>query len=255
MTCADVEPLISAYVDGELDLDRSIALEAHVAGCAACTQRIAGFRSLSAALRTAPYFTAPMGLEASVRAVAERAGGRTLTDRRGVSRWLAVAAGIGLLVAGAGSALYRGAMISSEGTAQAVVASHVRSLMAEHLTDVTSTDRHTVKPWFAGRLDFSPVVVNLASDGFPLAGGRLDYIDGHPAAALVYRRGGHVINVIVWPVAGSDAAVRRSSDPRGYQLLTWTRHRTAWWVVSDLAAPDLAAFASKLRDEVGQAGG
>jgi anti-sigma factor RsiW len=251
MTCADVEPLIGAYVDGELDLERSIEIEAHIADCPACTARLASLRSLSAELQRVPYFSAPTGLVASVRAGAAPSS----TLRRSSPRasralpWLVAAASIAVAVASIGSLLTRRQMATFEGTGQVVVANHVRSLMAGHLTDVTSTDRHTVKPWFAGHLDFSPVVVDLA------AGGRLDYVDGHAAAALVYKRGGHVINVFVWPVAEADRALRQSSDPRGYHLFTWTRHQNTWWVVSDLGAAELAGFASKLMDEVGRAGG
>jgi anti-sigma factor RsiW len=257
MTCADVEPLIGAYVDGELDLERSVELEAHIAGCPVCTARVASLRSLSAAVRTAPYFSAPPGLVSSVRAVsAPSSPVRSASSRAGrLFPWLVAAASVAIAVASVSSLVIRRQTMSFESTRQAVVASHVRSLMGEHLTDVTSTDRHTVKPWFAGRLDFSPVVVDLAADGFPLSGGRLDYVEGHAAAALVYKRGGHVINVFVWPVADADRALQQSSDPRGYHLFSWTRHQTTWWVVSDLGAAELADFASKVRAEVDRAGG
>jgi anti-sigma factor RsiW len=118
--------------------------------------------------------------------------------------------------------------------------------MGNHLTDVASSDRHTVKPWFAGRVDFSPTVVDLANDGFPLVGGRLDYIDHHASAALVYRRREHVINVFVWPRAdGSPSHVTRS-DARGYHVISWTRGGVAVWIVSDLALVELDDFARKL---------
>ena len=257
MTCADVEPLIGAYVDGELDLERAIAVESHVAGCSACTARVTTLRSLSAVVRHAPYFSAPPGLVSSVRAASTPSSRmRPASSRAGrLFPWLVAAASVVIAVASVSSLVIRRQTTSFESTAQAVVASHVRSLMGDHLTDVASTDRHTVKPWFAGRLDFSPVVVDLAADGFPLSGGRLDYVEGHAAAALVYKRGGHVINVFVWPVADADRALRQSSDPRGYHLFMWTRHQSTWWVVSDLGAAELADFASKLMAEVDRAGG
>jgi anti-sigma factor RsiW len=257
MTCADVEPLIGAYADGELDLERALAVEAHLAGCPACTARVTTLRSLSAAVRRAPYFSAPAALVSSVRPASTLSSQVRPSGPRsgGLLPWLVAAASVAIAIASVSALVLRRPTTSFDSTAQAVVASHVRSLMGDHLTDVTSTDRHTVKPWFAGRLDFSPVVVDLAADGFPLSGGRLEYVDGHAAAALVYKRGGHVINVIVWPVADADRVLRESSDPRGYRVLAWTRHQNAWWVVSDLAAAELSSFASKLMDDVDRAGG
>jgi anti-sigma factor RsiW len=131
---------------------------------------------------------------------------------------------------------------TSSGVAQDVVASHVRSLMASHLQDVESTDQHTVKPWFEGRLDFGPDVRDFAKEGFPLVGGRLDYVDSRAAAALVYRHGGHVINVLEWPADGASATPPKLSTLRGFQLFTWQRNGLSFWAVSDLNAADLQTF-------------
>jgi anti-sigma factor RsiW len=132
---------------------------------------------------------------------------------------------------------------TSSGAAQDVVASHVRSLMASHLQDVASTDQHTVKPWFEGRLDFGPDVRDFAQEGFPLEGGRLDYVDSRPAAALVYRHGAHVINVLEWPADGSSSTPPTLSTLRGFQLFSWRRNGLSYWAVSDLNAADLQKFA------------
>ena len=131
--------------------------------------------------------------------------------------------------------------------AQEVVGSHVRALMGDHLFDVQSTDQHTVKPWFLGKLDFSPPVTDLAQAGFPLTGGRLDYLTGHPVAALVYTRGQHTINVFIWP-EGSDAI--RSSEARairGFHVRHWTRGGMAYWAVSDVNDADLDQFVHALQ--------
>lgn len=253
MTCDEVERLAGAYIDGELALETALALEAHVEQCAACAARLVRVRAVSLTLQQAPYFKAPAALVARVGsslseptnwpgAQPERAPGRTRWRRPWMLSLASVAAVI-LVVAGV---LRQRGATADAATAEAVLDGHVRSLMADHLTDVTSTDQHTVKPWFAGRVDFSPTVVDLAKDGFPLIGGRLDYIDHHQAAVLVYKRREHAINVFIWPqTTGSPSHVARS-DARGYHVIFWVRGGVAVWVVSDVATSELEDFARRL---------
>jgi anti-sigma factor RsiW len=133
----------------------------------------------------------------------------------------------------------------SQMLAEQVVSSHIRSLMANHLSDVVSTDQHTVKPWFSGKLDFAPVVKDLAPKGFPLVGGRLDYINNHSAAALVYKRRQHTINLFLWPSSESDSSPR-SITIKGFNVVEWTHSHMAYWAVSDLNADELTEFAHDL---------
>lgn len=250
MTCADVERLAEAYADGELPLEGTLALEAHVAQCEACTARLARIRVLKSALRAVPSFRAPETLVARVRATVAASPSSQAPSIRPWHRrwqpWLAAAASLAVVSLGLMAVLRPWSSSADEATTEAVIEGHVRSLMAGHLTDVASTDRHTVKPWFAGRVDFSPTVVDLASDGFPLIGGRLDYIDHRAAAALVYERREHAINVFVWPQASGSASQVTRSDARGYHVISWTHGGVAIWIVSDLALAELDDFARKL---------
>jgi anti-sigma factor RsiW len=163
--------------------------------------------------------------------------------------WFVAAASIAVVAAGVLLEIRWTRSATGDRQASAVTDRHLASLMADHLVDVASSDRHTVKPWFAGRIEFSPLVVDLAADGFPLRGGRLDYVDGHPAVALVYARAQHVINVFVWPTPEGDAGAHASDDTRGYHLVHWTKHGFSWWAVSDVAPTDLQTFAGKLAAE------
>ncbi len=239
MICREVQELIHGYVDGELDLVRNLETERHLHDCAECASAVERLRALRSGMSgSLPYFHPPAGLESRIRAEL-RAGGRPAERAPyfGTRRhWIAIAAALLLAVAGVLEMAYLNQRRGAEILAREVLSSHVRSLMAAHLTDVPSSDRHTVKPWFNGRLDFSPAVGDFADRGFPLAGGRLDYLDNRPVAALVYQRQKHVINLFVWPAPReSDSGIKASSQ-QGYNLLHWTRGRMAYWAVSDLNA-------------------
>ncbi len=231
MDCREVEALLGAYLDGELDLGRSVEIERHIETCAACEASMERAGALKSAVARAPYFTAPESLRRKIA-----------TPRRAMPyRWMALAAGIAAMAL----VLWRVGLPGSAGLERDVVAAHVRSLQANHLMDVASTDRHTVKPWFAGKLDFAPQVEDLAAQGFPLVGGRLDYLDGHAVAALVYRRRAHTVNVFTWPSTGGDRAPRAESA-QGFNLVRWHRAGMEWWAVSDAGAGDLEELARDL---------
>jgi len=244
VTHPNFEAQVDAYLDGELAAGDARALETHLAQCPECAR----FRDLRLQLRTAivtsiPTFQAPAALRERVRAAARAKVPRRLTVRN-VWRPLAIAASLAVVALGSWTlALQRAA---GDALADDVLASHVRSLMPGHLTDVLSTDQHTVKPWFNGRLDFSPPVNDFAARGYPLLGGRIDYVGGRPVAALVYGRRQHVVNVFVWP-AGRQTGGGATRTRQGYHELHWTTGDYTYWVVSDLGLTELQEFAQLLR--------
>jgi anti-sigma factor RsiW len=243
--CREVEGVLGAYLDGELEPAVSASVRGHVDACAACRQRLANLESIGRMVRRAPYYQAPERLRARLTPARPRS---TAT-----SHLLAWAAAAVIVASLTGSiVLVRSATRAArvdpvDAVAQEVVSSHVRALMGEHLFDVRSTDQHTVKPWFLGKLDFSPPVTDLAQAGFPLTGGRLDYVAGRPVAALVYTRRHHTINVFVWP---ETSGAVRSSDTRairGFHVRHWTRGGMSYWAVSDVNDADLDQFVHALQ--------
>ena len=206
-------------------------------------------------------YKAPPGLERRIRhMVAQQSRRPGLLDRlRDMTGWdwlaaanvrqlvpVGVSFACGLLVA-TSVVMYRGVPNGDAQVEQQVVSAHVRSLLADHLMDVASTDQHTVKPWFTGKLDFAPPVVDLASQGFPLVGGRLDYVADRAVAALVYRRRGHVINVFVMPARDARAMAASASMHQGFQVLEWQSGGMRFWAVSDVARDELARFAQAMQ--------
>ena len=224
--CAELGLLIQADIDGELSPTEAARIARHVAGCARCTETQASLAALSSRVRSeVSYHPASGALRLKVTPPRTR-----LRPLAPFGAGFALAAGLALFL-----------LVPRSGNLSgAIVAGHIRALQPGHLMDMPSTDQHTVKPWFDGRLDFAPPVRDFAADGYPLAGGRLDYLGGRPVAALVYRHRQHVIDVFVWPdAAGSSAAGGRN----GYNYETWHRDGMAFWAVSDVSAPELADFA------------
>lgn len=240
MECREVTALLPAYVDLELTAREAAAVEAHLSGCPGCDAACELQRAMQRAVREqATYFAVPEALTARLPASPTTPPARTQNAARIWSG--ALAAGVALAV-GAGYFLQQRA--GEEAVSDEIVSAHVRSLMADHLTDVASSDQHTVKPWFNGRLDFSPDVRDLTTQGFPLLGGRLDYLAGRPVAALVYRHRKHLVNLFVAPAgepAHGDAAPRESTL-HGYHILRWVHDGMAFDLVSDVSNADLEHF-------------
>jgi anti-sigma factor RsiW len=252
MNCDESQLLLDAYADGELDLVRHVELEAHLKACPACLRRSEGIAARRARIRdTLPRFQASQQLRESIhtslRAEARKtAGQRPIRFPIGWQRWniVGLAASVTVsLLAGYSLGSHR---IRSASVAEEAFAEHMRSLQASHLMDVISTDRHTVKPWFAGKLNFSPPVVDLADIGFPLAGGRLDQIDGHAAAALVFRRGLHAINVFVWP-SHEGISPPASANESGFNARGWTLGGLNFLAVSEIPKADLEQFVGEYK--------
>jgi len=247
VSCADVREQLGAYLDGEVPAAVAAAIAAHVEGCAACAALADRERALAAEVRAAlPAWRAPDVLRARVREAlrdaAPRAGAWRPTPWQGL---VAAAAAVVLVV---GTWIVATDRAAGAALTDDVLAAHVRSLMPGHLADVASTDQHTVKPWFDGRLDFSPPVTDEAAAGFPLLGGRLDYLGGRAVAALVYGRRLHRINVFVWPArSGSGGGGPAHAGRDGYFLEHWTAGGMTFWAVSDLNRAELVSFVRLLQ--------
>jgi anti-sigma factor RsiW len=253
VTCDEARVLLHPYLDGELDLMRSLEVEQHLSDCGACARSAANVRVLRSGIADAGlYYSAPARLEGRVREIGQqtRRGARLSRPRLLASAGLAAAA---ILLVG----LLLGSLLrvrsGNDLIAREAVADHVRSLMAGHLTDVLSSNQHTVKPWFEGKLDFSPAVVDLAAQGFPLVGGRLDYLDGHPVAAIVYRHGGHPINLFVWPSPDARPRPPKMENRNCYNLVHWSERESEYWAVSSANPGALNQFVSDVRKAQGSA--
>ena len=265
MNCEEARKLMDGYLDGELDPITNQALEGHLRDCPTCEQAYETHHSLIRVIGNAtPYYKAPAELRGRIQSslreeVAEQStpkmapNAEPLFSRgRPKSRtvllgtpwhWLGLAAAIIFAAIIALNFLPRGQRPEADQfLATQLIASHVRSLVANHLADVASSDQHTVKPWLDAKLDFAPPVVDLSSEGFPLVGGRLDYLDKHPVAALIYQRRKHFINLFVWPVAGDAAKATTSMTHQGYQMLHWVDPDFNYWAVSDVNQKDLQEF-------------
>jgi anti-sigma factor RsiW len=255
MNCQECHDYIDAYIDNELDISSTILVKQHLRDCLGCQQLLESRKAVGALLDNPQVrFEVPDSLLGRIQSAlpVSRPEGKQRSASRFVIPWfsvpwfsvpLAMAATIavmlGLVFLNQGGQFDR----SHDALAQEVISSHVRSLLATHLFDVPSTDQHTVKPWFDGKLKFSPPVHDFADRGFRLTGGRLDYLNGREVAALVYQRRLHIINLFIWPSASGRNTAAGSFTKDGYNVLHWERDGFAFWAVSDVNADDLRAFA------------
>jgi anti-sigma factor RsiW len=246
MNCQQAKPLIGPYADGELEATAILELEPHLQSCPACALELRNLQSLKRTLKSdALYFTAPAELRRRIKA--ELPLPAKAVDQRPAWNWnwLTTAMSGAFAVCLALLLLVRPS--SEQPPTQEIISSHIRSLMGNHLMDVVSTDQHTVKPWFDGKLDFAPPVVNPTEKGFPLAGGRLDYLDGRQVAALVYKRNLHVINLFIWPAKDGSDTAETTVVRQGYNVIHWNYAGMTCWAVSDLNTAELKEFVQLLR--------
>jgi anti-sigma factor RsiW len=273
MTCDEAIKLMDGYLDGELDPITNQTIEQHLRECQKCDE---AYKTQAALIRSigqaTPYYRAPAGLreriQSSLRAeIAEPPMPSVLPDMPSRLRskpseprtvlfgtqwnWLALAAAVIFAAIIAFNFVPRSQRPGADQfLATQLIASHVRSLMANHLTDVASSDQHTVKPWLDARLDFAPPVVDLSQQGFPLIGGRLDYLDNRPVAALVYQKRKHFVNLFVWRAGAEPDRTMKAISHQGYQLLHWLDPEFSYWAVSDINAKELQEFEQLFQEQI-----
>jgi anti-sigma factor RsiW len=242
--CALDRHLLEGYVDGELGFERTLEVEEHLASCRGCALELQSWKDVRGVMqRSDLYYRAPKTLEVRLRNLIPREAPSDNLPwfHRGI--WAAGGAAFAAAALLISFMITRPAAISP---GSEVVTSHIRSLMANHLMDVVSTDQHTVKPWFDGKLDFAPPVHDFAADGYPLAGGRIDYLQNRTVAVLIYHRALHVINLYVWPAKGPGSSAVDAQTLQGYNVLSWAKNGFEFRAVSDLNTAELRDFARLL---------
>jgi mycothiol system anti-sigma-R factor len=258
VSCHLTRRFVPGYVDGELDLLRTIEIEAHLKNCSACAQELEDQQAVRTVLqRSSLAYSAPAVLRDRIQSSLRASTGVEIQVREKVTnwrspqvwRWAGAVAALVLFYFGGWQLTARLREPSTDQRIAAeVFSSHARSLEANHLMDIVSTDQHTVKPWFDAKLDFSPPVEDLASNGFPLVGGRLDYIEGREVAALIYQRRDHFINVFVWPDSNKSSSTQSVTSRQGHSIMRWSRNGFECWAVSDIGGSELAEFARLLEN-------
>jgi anti-sigma factor RsiW len=243
MNCQQARLLMDAYADGELDPAGILELERHFHDCPACALAFRNVQNLKKSLKQdSLFFAAPAELRQKLK-LAMRPPPESRRSFRVWNRFTAAATGAAVICLALLLSFALTRPSPQQQLAQEIVSSHIRSLMANHELDVASSDQHTVKPWFDGKLDFSPPVKDLAAQGFPLIGGRLDYLNNRAVAALVFHRYKHVINLFVWPTKAGESTPAVCASINGYNLIHWSQGGMTFWAVSDLNEKELMEFA------------
>jgi anti-sigma factor RsiW len=257
MTCDEANILLHALIDGELDAGHAREVEAHIATCPSCAAELAAYRQMREAMaKTDLRFKAPASLRQRIDAALPKAAPAPapsnvtpLASRRSVLRGFALGSAVSALAA----TLAVGIIVRNDDQQlieSEIVSAHLRSLQPNHLIDVVSTDQHTVKPWFNGKLDVSPPVIDLTAQGFTLIGGRLDYVDARAIGAVVYKRRAHVINLFVAQTSSTARKPAKIETIQGFNIRRWSDRGLNYWAVSDIGADELAEFGDKFEAAV-----
>jgi anti-sigma factor RsiW len=261
MNCTECETLLHALIDGELDAFHARDVEAHVMACAGCAEKLKTFRAMCEAMTSADLkFAAPASLRNRIEAALPSPSAEIIAPRK-FFQWARRSFFGGFAMGSALSAAIAATLVvgvfridQNQQVADEVVSAHNRSLQAGHLMDVETSDQHTVKPWFDGRLDLAPPVIDLTAEGFTLLGGRLDYIDGEAVGSIVYQRRKHLINLFVAQRLGAKHAGALSESIQGYNVRHWSEQGLDFWAVSDLAGDELGEFVQKISAAVHPSG-
>lgn len=252
MNCHDIQTAIDGYLDGELDPIKNQEIEQHLPGCMRCSTAWQSHQALQKALEAGPlYFKSPVALRRRIQSSVRHAQRADAPGPVRSWRWAGIAASLAIM------AILTWRLVpvlqgpaTNDLVAQEVISNHIRSMMVNHLVDVASSDRHTVKPWFNGKLDFSPTIPDLTEQGFPLVGGRLDYMENRVVAAIVYRRREHIVNLFVWPSQDGSFQKPIPHQQQGYHLFRWAQSGMTYWVVSDLNSRELQEFVQLFQGQV-----
>ena len=255
MDCKKTENLLDSYIDRELDRDGAAAVDGHLRVCGECRRTFDAHSSITSSIKKhATYYPAPATLANRIRAQVSQAAKQPAEKTRQHrfrwpewNRWLQLGSAVAAAVIVTTIATFQLAGRSEDQIiAEQVINGHSRSILTNHQIDVASSDQHTVKPWLSSKLDFSPTVTDLTTAGFPLRGGRLDYVDNRPVAVLIYGHRQHVIDLFIWPDdAALDMSRTRSFSKRGLNVLQWSAAGMTYWAVSDVNSSDLEAFAER----------
>jgi anti-sigma factor (TIGR02949 family) len=261
MNCAEAEVMLHALIDGELDAGHAREVERHASTCGGCSEQLEALCAVRAAMAGAKLKeTAPASLRSRIEQALPAPSRGVIDVRQRFQPTRRSFFGGFTTGAVASGALVASLMLTVFGpdqnltVADEVVSAHIRSLQAGHLMDVETSDQHTVKPWFDGKVDVAPPVIDLTAEGFTLLGGRLDYIDGEPVASVVYRRREHIINLFVARRLGSEHAFVSAKTVQGYNTRHWSDRGLDYWAVSDLDPAELGEFVQKITAALNQRG-
>ena len=254
MNCKDTLNWLDAYIDGETDLSQQLEIEQHVKGCSACSARLSERRALvgmvqSASLRAVPSDALEQRLRHVLTAYASDNASVKLPSFSWREWWNGFLSAAVLATATFLAVPNIASLFQDNRFSQEIMNDHVRALMTNHLTDIEHSNQHVVKPWFNGRIDFAPSVSDFSEQGFPLAGGRVDYVDHRAVAVLVYHRALHPIQLFTWPTKSTSNTAMKQFTRNGYQLFHWSQRGMTYWVISDLNARELKDFAELVRSQ------